>query len=625
MVVSLWSRFERWRAGRDLDEEIQSHLAMAIRDRVERGEDPRAAEAAARREFGNRTLVRESMRDIWEWPFLEEIARDGRYAVRGILSNPGVAAVIVASLALGIGANTAIFSLVYSVMLKPLPVEHPEQLVELLQKYPGEPRGNGYWSPRSYDHYRDNNRVFSALAGSAIDNIARVRVDGSESQVVAEYVTGNYFSALGVQPVLGRAIGAEDGAARPEAAAVLSWELWNGRYRLDPGVLGKRILVDDASAIIAGVAPREFTGLRMNAQTSLWLPAKPGAGLNLFGRLRPGVTLDQARAEMTRLFRFTIEERSAKSSDPQTRNLRVELESARAGLTGVRDRVGKPLSVLMALVAVLLLLACVNVAGILLARGAGRAREMALRLGLGASRGRLIRQVLTESLLLSALGAAAGAFAAYFGTAVLLRILDSGRAHERVHLQVHPDPALVLFAAGIAVLAGLVFGLAPALSVPRHAPADVLRQSGRAPETRTHRLFGKSLVSLQIALSVVLLSVGGLFAAHLAELRGADLGFRRDRVLLVTLDSSRGGYRGEKLYNAYLEPVPRSAKSDQPRGPARAAAPKMWRATISVPRSAASKAAPRPPRASPDVIRHNARFRERFLKLLLSISREQNC
>lgn len=160
--MDLWRRKDQ-----DLDEEIQSHIAMAIRDRIERGEDPKEAELAASREFGNQTLTRESMRDIWRWPMLEELTQDIRHALRGMRKQPGLTAVIVASLALGIGANTAIFSLVYSVMLRALPVAHPEQLVELLQKYPGEPRGNGYWTPRSYQHYRDNNLVFSALAGPA--------------------------------------------------------------------------------------------------------------------------------------------------------------------------------------------------------------------------------------------------------------------------------------------------------------------------------------------------------------------------------------------------------------------------------------------------------------------------
>ncbi len=203
--------FDRARRDHELEAEIRSHLAMAIRDRVERGEDPREAELAARREFGNQTLVRETTRDMWGWRVLDEIARDSRLALRGMRKSPAVVMVIVSSLALGIGANTAIFSLVYSVMLRELPVAHPEQLVELLLKYPGEPRLNG-WSTRSYEHYRDTSRVFSTLFGAAIDNVARTRVEGVEGKVVAEYVTGTYFPALGVEPALGRLMGPHDSA-----------------------------------------------------------------------------------------------------------------------------------------------------------------------------------------------------------------------------------------------------------------------------------------------------------------------------------------------------------------------------------------------------------------------------
>jgi predicted permease len=532
----------------ELDEEIQSHIAMAIRDRVERGEDPQEAEFAVRREFGNQTLVREVTREMWGWRLLGEISRDIRYALRSMKRSPGLTAVVVISLALGIGANTAIFSVMYAVMLRSLDVPHPEELVELLQKYPGEPRGNGYWTPRSYEYYRDHNHVFSGLTGMAIDNMTRFRTDGSEEEhVIAEYVVENYFQTLGVKPALGRLLGSGEGAA------VISWSLWDSRFHQDPGVLGKRIFVDDAIVTIAGVAPRKFTGLRVNAQTSLWLPAKPKMGLNLVGRLKPGVTLQQARAEMAQLFRFTIEERTAGNTDPQVRQLRIELEPARAGLADVRDRVGKPVSVLMAISAMLLLLACVNVAGLLLARAASRTREMALRLGLGASRGRLIRQGLTESFLLSLLGTLAGVTASYFGTPALLAILDSGRTHERVHLQVQADGSMLLFTASVAVLMGLLLGLAPALSALRENTPDTLRQAGKTLETRSHRNFGRLLVAAQVALSMLLLSAGGLFLAHLATLKSADLGFQRDHVLLVRPDPSQSGYKPEQLSNIYRE------------------------------------------------------------------------
>ncbi|MFN7937234.1 MAG: ABC transporter permease [Bryobacteraceae bacterium] len=542
--------FRRLRRDDGVDEELQAHLAMAVRDRIERGETKEEAELAARRELGNRTLIAEDVREVWAWGIWEDVWRDVRYALRVMGRSKGVTTAAVASLALGIGANTAIFSLFYTVMLRSLPVERPEELVELLQKYPGEPRGNGFWSLASYEHYRDRNHVFSALTGTAIDSQTRVEVEGAEALVtVSENVIGNYFSLLGVRPAMGRWIGPED----RDGVAVISWGLWNSRFHGDPEVLGKRLLVKDKPVTVVGVAPRWFTGLLVNLQTDVWLPVNPKAGLALVGRLKQGVTLQQARAEMETLFRFTIEERAAGFKDPQIWKLKVEVEPAGGGFSRVRDRVGQPLVALLGIVGVLLVLACLNVAGLLLARGAARAKEMALRLGLGASRGRLLRQMLTESLLLSALGTAVGALVAYFGTAALLRIMDSGREHEQLHLQVRMDGVVLAFAAGVAVLSGLLFGLAPAVSLLRGTPASPLRQSGRAVETPWQRWFGKGLVSAQVALSFLLLSAGGLFVGHVWHLKSADLGFQRDHVLLVSVDSSRSGLRGEPLARMYRE------------------------------------------------------------------------
>jgi predicted permease len=256
---------------------------------------------------------------------------------------------------------------------------------------------------------------------------------------------------------------------------------------------------------------------------------------------------------MAVLYRFTIEERSAGSNDPLIRQMSVQVEPAGNGLATVRDRYGRPLTVLMAAVGVLLLLACVNIAGMLLARGAGREREMALRTSLGAGRGRLLRQALTESLMLSAAGALAGAAIAWLGTSALVRILASARPHERVYLRVQPNLQVLLFAAGIAVVAGLLFGAAPAWSAVRTAPAPALRQAGIACESRLRRVFGKGLVAAQVALSMVLLSCAGLFIANLVDLKRTDLGFRRDHILLVTLGSSPRGYSPERLSRAFQE------------------------------------------------------------------------
>jgi predicted permease len=554
--MKLRSVFSRARRERDLEDEIQAHLAMAARDRIERGEDPQTAEQAARREFGNRALIQETTREMWGWSWLTTLWQDARYALRGMRRSPGFTAVAVLSLALGIGANCAIFSLVETVMLRMLPVRHPEQLVELLQKYPGEPRMNGYWSARSYQNIRDHNHLFSAVIGTGFNNLARLQAEGAEPETgVAEFVTGNYFADLGVTPALGRLIGPGDNPAAAEGVvAVVSWSQWVNRFHADAGILGKRIRVQDVPATIVGVAPRAFVGLRVETKTDVWLPRKPADdGLVLLARMNPGTTIGQARAEMKVLYRFTIEERVAAGKDPLVRQLNVQVEPAGNGLATVRDRFGKPLTILMTVVALLLLLACVNIASMLLARGTGRERELALRTSLGASRGRLLRQALTESLILSAAGTLAGAVVAYIGTATLLRIIASARQHERVVLRVQPDLQMLLFAAGIAIVAALLFGAAPAWSAFRTAPASALRQTGRAGQTRVRRLFEKALVATQVALSVLLLSSAALFIANLWDLKHADLGFRRDHVLLVTLDPSRSGYRREQLVPLFRE------------------------------------------------------------------------
>ncbi len=479
---------------------------------------------------------------------------DIRYALRLMRRSPGFTTVAVLSLALGIGANTAIFSLFNTVMLRMLAIEHPEQLVEILQKYPGEPRG-GYWNWASYEHFRDHNHVFSALTGTGFDNLSHVRTEGSEPEtLIQESVLGNYFPVLGLKPAIGRLIVPADVPASGDGeVAVVSWSYWASRLHRDPAVLGKRIWVDDVPKTIIGVAPRAYVGPRVGVRTSVWMPGGKENAFAMLGRLKPGVTIEQARAEMPVLFQFTIEERAAHSKDSLVRQLKVEVEPAGAGLARVRDGYGKPLVLLMAVVGLLLLLACINLASMLLARGAGRQREMAIRVGLGASRGRLLRQMLTESMLLSAAGTLVGVLLAYFATGVLVRIMASGREFERILIEVEPDLHLLLFTAGIALLTGLLFGLAPAWYAFRTAPASSLRHTGRAGDTWFWRLFGKGLVAAQVALSILLVTAAAVFLSHLSRLRNLDLGFRSDHVLLVELDPERNGYKREQLARPYEE------------------------------------------------------------------------
>ena len=532
---------------------------MAARDRIAQGDRPHAAELAARREFGNRTLVQEATREMWGWNSLERLWQDVRYALRGMRRTPGFTAVAVVSLALGIGANTAIFSLINTLMLRMLPVEHPGQLVELLFKAPGQDHFNAF-SLQSYQHYREHNHVFSGLIASA-DTPFAVRGDGVEPEIVhGLYATPNYFSVLGVKPALGRLIGPEDGSAESPNVAVVSWSWWKSRFNSDRAIVGRRIVAGDVPVTIVGVTQREFAGLEPATRQDIWLPLTPHHPsyaatarywLKLAARLKPGVSIEQARAEMSVLWQWTIADEFKTNDDRSVRDWKMEVQPAGAGLSHLRDQYAKPALLLMGVVALLLLIACTNVASLLLTRGAARQREMALRVSLGASRFRLLRQGLTESLLLAAAGGLLGILLAYGGTGALVRIIASGR--ERIDLQARPDGVVLLFTAGVALLTGILFGLAPAWRASGCAPAASLRDAGRAGETRLRRLFGKSLVVTQVAISVVLLSAASLFVRHLSNLEHVDLGFHRDHVLLVELNPASSGYDRERLSRAYQE------------------------------------------------------------------------
>lgn len=490
------------------------------------------------------------------FPIWAGALHDLRYAARTFRRSPGFTAAALISLSLGIGANTAVFTLLNALMLRTLPVRDPGQLVEFLQKYPGEPRGNGYFSWSSYEHYRDHNRAFSTLIASCGPSRLAVRGNSlAQDTATVTYVVGDFFQSLGLQPALGRLIGSQDAASQ---VAVVSWSWWKNRFNQDPSILGKQLVVQDSPVTIIGVAPRAFLGLHTGTDTDIWLPRPPTlrAGLTLLARLRSGVSIDEARAEMSVLYQYTIEERAAHSKDPLVRQLKIEVEPAGRGLSQLRDLFARPLLLLMAVVALLLLIACANLASLLLARGAARRHEMAVRAALGAGRRQLLRQVLTEALLLSSAGSLGGILLAYLGAGALLKILTSGRIIGLPHpleISLSPDAHVLMFTAGVALATGILFGLAPAWSASSTAPASSLRESQRIGESRLQRLSGKALVAAQVALSVMLLSAAGLFLRHLAGLENVDLGFRRDHVLLVSLDPSRSGYSAGRLSNAYRD------------------------------------------------------------------------
>lgn len=472
--------------------------------------------------------------------------------------NPAFTAIAVVSLALGIGANTAIFSLFYTIVLRPLPIAHPAQLVELLENHPGEPRSSSYWEWQSFELFHNHNHVFSSLTGMSFDNLASVRRENAEREsLIQENVLGNYFHVLGLIPALGRLIGPEDVPASGVGnVVVLSWSYWNSRFGRSPSVLGKRIFIGDESKIIIGIAPHTYTGPRVGARTDIWVPQEHRP-FTILARLKTGVTLREAQAEADVLYRLVLKQRISQNGFVRLPATSIQVEPAGTGLVRVRDQYGKPLVLLIAIVSLLLLLACLNLASMLMARSSERQRELGVRVALGASRGRLIRQMLTESVMLSLAAALLGILFAYSATSLLIRILASGRAFEHIEIQVQPDPPLLLFTVAIALLTGLLFGMAPAWHAFWFAPSAHLRQSGKGGNIWFWNLFTKVLVTAQVALSVFLVAAAAMFIDHLSHLRNFDLGFHSDHVLLMTLDTNHSGYQAAQLAMFYKTLLPR--------------------------------------------------------------------
>jgi predicted permease len=563
--LRLRSLFRWGQADQELDDELRDHLERATEEYVAKGMPPEAAHRRARIDLGGIEQTKEKCRDARHVNWIQDFLQDLHFGLRMLRKSPAFTAVAILTLGLGIGANTAIFSLINALMLRSVPVRDPGSLVELLHQYPGEPAYNGFsWD--AYQLMRDGDHVFSDLFIGSTMNFGTVRGDNLQPQTVfLGSVGGNFFQALGVRAAAGRLIGPEDVRVGYHApVAVVSWSFWKSRFNLDPGIVGKKIVVgDDAPLTIIGVTQRGFCGLSEQAKQDIWWPRSLGPsqgwGFPLLGRLKPGVSLEQARAEMAVLFQTAV---NAPDVDPWVRQMKLRIELAGNGVTTpLSQMLSTPLTVLMSTVGLLLLLTCANLAGLLLARGASRQHEMAVRACLGAARARLLRQTLTESLLLSAAGTAVGIFVAYFAAHALIRVFASGRfiMGSPVHFETltNPDAHVLMFTGAIALLTGLLCGAVPAMRASNMAPASALQPGSRIGETKRQRLFGKGLVALQVALSLVLVSSAGLFVEYLSHLRNLNLGFKRNNLLLVTLDFAHSGYDAAQLSRLSQELVMR--------------------------------------------------------------------
>ena len=564
----------------DLKEEIESHLKMATTDRVARGESPREARREAMREFGNIPLIAEVTRERWGWLRLERLTQDLRFAVRQLRRTPAFTSTVLLTLALGIGANAAIFTLVNAVLLKDLPVADPKMLVHLGNDghdccvgHNGAREEGAYsnFSTDTYQQLKKNLPEFEELAAMQAGWAYRpiiARRDGAPAarSVMGEFVSGNYFSIFGLRPEAGRLLIDADDLPGAPPAAVMSYETWQHEFAGDAAVVGSTFRVNTKPVTVVGVAPRGFFGDRMAVTPpDFYLPIQTMASLAnasyvnepdtdwlyIIGRVKPGVALGPLQQKVNAV----LQQAFATQSDFSTRNGKNLLSRVHATLTPggegiqtMQEGYGSHLHLLMWIAGLVLLIACANIANLLLVRGMGRRTEMSVRSALGAQRGRIIRQLLTESILLAGLGGLLGLAVAYGGARMLLVLAFPGA--QSVPIQATPSLAVIGFAFALSMLTGILFGVAPAWISAQTRPADALRSGTRTTASATS-LLQRTLVVLQAALSLVLLVGAGLFSQSLNKLQNTDLKLDVRNRYIVHINPQAAGYSGIQLEALY--------------------------------------------------------------------------
>jgi predicted permease len=578
----LFRRLTWWATTRREEErlraEVEAHISLQTEENIRAGLSAQDARREAMRKFGPVEAVKESYREQRGLPSVETLIQDTRYAARRLLRAPAFTTATVLTLALGIGATTAIFSLVHAVLLKSLPVARPSELVRL-----GKEARCCYWSAYdqagehslvSYDQYQyllNNTRGFAELSAfSPRPQLLGVRRAGSAELAKSypgEFVSGNYFATFGIKAHAGRVLADTDDRPGAPEVAVMSYRLWQQKFGSDASVVGAVFAVNNKPFTVVGIAPPGFFGDTLrNNPPDFFIPLNTSlvaddlgdrglAWLELIGRMKPGSYSSQAGIAMIEAeMRAELKQWLLSHWGGMTANARANfpdqtlyLRPGGAGIAGMRDQYEHWLQILMAVTGFVLLIVCANIASLMLVRGMERRQQTSLSIALGARTGRVIRQPLIESILLSLCGGAAGLGIAFAGTRLLLYFTfppQPGLAE--IPISASPSPPVLAFALGISVAVGAAFGMAPAWIATRVDPMDALRASNRST-TRTGSLPRKALVVTQAALSLVLLAVSGLLTAALHKLESQDFGFDQDRRIIAHIDPRLGGYRGAQL------------------------------------------------------------------------------
>ena len=556
-LKSIVSRFRAQSSPETIDREFQheldTHLELATQENISCGMTPEEAARAARVRLGGRTQLKETNRELRGLPFIETALQDLRFAFRMLRKNPGFSAIAILTLALGIGANTAIFSVVYAVLLKPLPYPGSNQLFTVFQQDVKNPKNVNGFSFLNLRDLREQSEIFSDLSGVQAHQLT-LTGRGEAFNIDTSVVTPDLFTTFRVQPILGRMFIADDGKPGAAPVVVLSETLWRGSFAADPAIIGTSISLDKRAFTVIGVAPAAFRFPQLQKSRQIWVPIvndplfgswlerRGGHWLTLTGRVKPGVNPAQAEAQFD-----AIAARLAKDYPEYNDGWTIRMIPLRDFLVG---EVKTPLLVLLGAVGLVLLIACANIANLLLARATSRSREIAVRATLGAGRSRLVRQLLSETLVLSVIGGLAGVALAYYGIRVLATFLPPELT--RIH-SINIDYAVLGFALALSIFASCAVGLVPAFLVARSDLQSTLREGGRSGESSASRRARNILASAEIALALVLLVAAGLLLRSFSKLTEVSPGFQVEHVVKAEVSLPRAQYSTPQQWFAFSD------------------------------------------------------------------------